>query len=119
MDTILMNYKNSGTSDPHKVLLNLTDKTNSVRSDKYIALSNLSIYYKWKNIKKVIQKTMQNLKLKIQNISSDVVWRIWITWWIIFCIRYQRLFWTYPQKSWKNVDNPSIRIYMNKIENRK
>ena len=73
MDTILMNYKNSGTSDPHKVLLNLTDKKKSVRSDKYIALSNLSIYYKWKNIKKSHTKTMQNLKLKIQNISSDVV----------------------------------------------
>ena len=40
-----MNSKNSKTSDPHKLLLNLTDKINLKRSDKYVALSNLSIYY--------------------------------------------------------------------------
>ena len=52
MNTIFMNSKNSKTSDPHKLLLNLTDKINSVRSDKYVALSNPSMYYTWKNIKK-------------------------------------------------------------------
>ena len=45
MDTIFMNSENSKTSDPHRVLLNLTDKTNLRRSDKYVALSNRSIYY--------------------------------------------------------------------------
>ena len=52
MDTIFMNSENSKTSDPHRLLLNLTDKINLKRSDKYVALSNLSIYYTWKNIKK-------------------------------------------------------------------
>ena len=52
MDIIFMNSENSETSDPHILLLNLTDKTNLKRSDKYVALSNLSIYYKSKNIKK-------------------------------------------------------------------
>ena len=47
-----MNSKNSKTSDPHRLLLNLTDKINLKRSDKYFALSNLSIHYAWKNIKK-------------------------------------------------------------------
>ena len=28
MDTILMNSKNSGTSDPHRLLVNLKDKIN-------------------------------------------------------------------------------------------
>ena len=36
MDTIFMNSKNSGTSDPHKVLLNLPDKINLKRRDKYV-----------------------------------------------------------------------------------
>ena len=40
-----MNSKNSKTSDPHRLLLNLTDKIDLRRKDKYIALSNLSIYY--------------------------------------------------------------------------
>ena len=52
MNTIFMNSKNSKTFDPRGLLLNLTDKINFKRSDKYVALSNLSIYYTWKNIKK-------------------------------------------------------------------
>ena len=47
MDTIFMNSRNSKTSDPHRVLLNLSDEIDLKRSDKYV-LSNLSIYYKWK-----------------------------------------------------------------------
>ena len=45
MDTIFMNSENSKTSEPHRVLLNLTDKINIKRSDKYDNLSNLSMYY--------------------------------------------------------------------------
>ena len=52
MDSIPMNSKYAKTSDPCRLLLNLTDKVNLRRKDKYIALSNLSIYYTWKNIKK-------------------------------------------------------------------
>ena len=47
-----MNAENSKTSDPHRPLLNLSDKINLDRSDKYVALSNLSIYFTQKNIKK-------------------------------------------------------------------
>ena len=47
MDTIFMNSENSKTSDSHRLLINLSGKTNLKRSDKYVALSNL-----WKNIKK-------------------------------------------------------------------
>ena len=45
MDTIFMNSEKSKTSDPHRPLLNLSDKINLKRSDKYVALSDLSIYY--------------------------------------------------------------------------
>ena len=40
-----MNSENSKTSDLHRLLLNFTDKINLKRSDKYVALSNLSMYY--------------------------------------------------------------------------
>ena len=33
-----MNSENSKASDPHKLLLNLTDKIKLKRSDKYVAL---------------------------------------------------------------------------------
>ena len=45
MDTISMNSKNSGTSDPHRLLHSITDKVNLKSSYKYVALSTLSIYY--------------------------------------------------------------------------
>ena len=38
MYTIFMNSENSKTTDPHRPLLNLTDKINLRRSDKYVAL---------------------------------------------------------------------------------
>ena len=52
MDTIfIMNSENSETSEPHVLILKLTDKLDLRRGKKNIALSNLSIYYTWKNIK--------------------------------------------------------------------
>ena len=56
-----MNSKNIKVSDPHRLLFNLTDKIGLKRSDKYFALSNLSIYYTWQNIK----KSYKNNKFKI------------------------------------------------------
>ena len=41
-----------------------------------------------------------------------------MTRWIIFNIRYSRLFLYTSKKHNENVDNPSVRIYVNKIENR-
>ena len=57
MNTIFMNSENSQTFDPHRLLLNFTDKIDLRKKDKYIALSNLSIYYTWKNIKNVYQNS--------------------------------------------------------------
>ena len=39
-----MNSKNSETSGPHRLLLNLKDKINLKKSTEQVALSNLSIY---------------------------------------------------------------------------
>ena len=47
-----MSSKSSKTSDPHRLLLNLTENLNLKKSDKYVALSNIGIYYTWKNVKK-------------------------------------------------------------------
>ena len=51
MDTIFMNSENSKTSKPHVLVLKLTNKLDLRIGEKIIALSNLSIYYTWKNIK--------------------------------------------------------------------
>ena len=66
MDTIFMDFKKSKTSDLHRLLLNLTDEINLKRSDKYVALSNLSICYTWENVKK-------SLKYQLQHRISDIL----------------------------------------------
>ena len=62
-----MNSKNSKTSKPYVLVLNLTDKLDIRRSDKYVALSNLSICYTWKNIK----SSYNNNKFKILTPTWD------------------------------------------------
>ena len=110
MDTIFINSENSKTSDSHILLLNLTDKVNQKRSGKYIALSNLSIYYIQKNIKKSYKNKIKilaptwNEEFELPNGSysaSDI----------------QDCF-EYINKSQTVTDNPSIVIYLNKIKNR-
>ena len=56
-----MNSENSKTFKPHVLILKLTDKLELRRGEKIIALSNLSIYYTWKNIK----SSYNNNKFKI------------------------------------------------------
>ena len=67
MDIIFMNSEN-------RLILNLTNKRNLKRSDKYVALLNLSIYYTWKNIKELYK----NNKCKI----SAPAWNHKIAWWM-------------------------------------
>ena len=48
----IMNSENSKTSACQTLLVNLSDKINLKRCDKYVAIPNLSINYPGKNIKK-------------------------------------------------------------------
>ena len=61
MDTIFMNSKNSEASDSFGLILNLAGKVIFKKTDKYVAFSNLSVYYIWKNIKKS-KKKKKNVK---------------------------------------------------------
>ena len=61
MDTVFMNSENSRTPEYHVLVLKLTDKLDLKRGQKSVALSNLSIYYTWKNIK----SSYNNDKFKI------------------------------------------------------
>ena len=61
MEKIFMNTENSKTNEPHKFVFNLSQKLDLRRSNKHVALQNLSIYYMWKNVR----KQHKNNKLKI------------------------------------------------------
>ena len=55
-----MNTGNSKTNEPHKSVLNLSQRLDLRRSNEHVTLQNLSSYYTWKNIR----KQYKNKKLK-------------------------------------------------------
>ena len=55
MDTVFINSESSKTSEPHVLILKLTDKLDLRRGEKIIALSNLNILLHMKKHKKLIQ----------------------------------------------------------------
>ena len=111
MDTIFINTENGRTSEYHVLLLNLTNKID-LRSEKTVALSNLSIYYTWKNIK----SSYNNNKFKISVPTWSEEFELPDGLYSIPDI--QDYFKYILKKHSESVDNPSIRIYVNKIENR-
>ena len=107
-----MNFENSKTSDPHKLLLNLADKINLKRTDKYVALSNLGIYYTWKNIKKSYKKNKFKISAPTWNEKFELPDDS-------YSVSDIPDYFKYIIKKHKTVtDNPSIKVYINKIENR-
>ena len=112
MDTIFMSSENSRTSEHHVLVLKLTDKLDLRRGQKTVALSNLSIYYTWKNIK----SSYNNNKFK----TSDPTWNeeFELPDGSYSISDIQDYFEYILKKHSESVDNPPIRIYVNRIENR-
>ena len=68
-----MNTENSKTSEPHRLkLLNLTDKLNLKNPNKNMALTNLSIYYTWKNIKSKYKDNKFKISVLTWNDTFDL-----------------------------------------------
>ena len=107
-----MNSENSSTSDYHVLVLKIADKTDQRRSQKSVALSNLSIYYTWKNIK----SSYKNNKFKISAPKWSAEFDLPDGSHSISNI--QDYFEYNLKKHSANVDNPSIKIYVKKNENR-
>ena len=107
-----MNSENSKTSEPHVLILKLTDKLNSRRREKIIALSNLSIYYTWKNIK----SSYNNNKFKISAPTWNDQFELPDGSYPVSDI--QDYFEHILKKHGEDIDKPSVEIYVNKIENR-
>ena len=113
MDTTFMNSENSRTSEHRVLVLKLTDKLDLRRGQKTVALSNLSIYYTWKNIKSSYNN---NNKFKVSAPTWNEEFELPDGSYSVSDI--QDCFEYILKKHSESVDNPSIRIYVNKIENR-
>ena len=112
MDTIFMNSENSKISKPHVLILKLTNKLDLRSGEKAIALSNLSIYYTWKNMK----SSYNNNKLKISTPTWNDKFELPDGSYSISDI--QDYFEYILKKHGEDIDKPSTQIYVNKIENR-
>ena len=94
------------------MVLKLTNKLDLRMNKKVIALSNISIYYTWKNIKSSynnnefkISTTTWNDEFKLRDESNSIS-------------DIQDYFQYILKKHVESVDKPSVQIYVNKIDNR-
>ena len=112
IDTIFMNSKNSKTSKPHIIILKLTNKLDLRIGENMISLSNLSVYYTWRNIK----SSCNNNKFKI----SAPAWndKFELPDGSYFVSDIQDYFEYVFKKHGENTDKSSVEIYVNKTENR-
>ena len=93
-------------------MLKLTDKLDLRRDQRTVALSNLSIYYTWKNVK----SSYNNNKFKISAPTWSEEFELPDGSYSILDI--QNYFEYILKKHSESVDNSSIRMYINGIENR-
>ena len=112
MDTIFMNSENSKTSEPNILILKLANTLDLRIGEKIISLSNLSIYYTWKNIK----ISYNNNNFKIWAPKWHDKFELPGGWYSVSDI--QDYFEYTLKKHGENTDKPSVQIYVNKIENR-
>ena len=104
--------KNSRSPKPHILTLKLTNKLDLRIGKKVIALSNLSIYYTWKNIK----SSYNNNKFKISAPTWNDEFKLPDGSYSVSDI--QDYFEYILKKHGENIYKPSVQIYVNKIENR-
>ena len=107
-----MNSESSRTSEYHALVLKLTDELDLRRGQKTVVLSNLSIYFTWKNIK----SSYNSNKFKISAPTWSEEFELPDGSYSVSDI--QDYFEYILKKHSENVDNPLVRVYVNKIENR-
>ena len=112
MDTIFMNSENSKNSEPHVLVLKLTNKSNLKIGEKVIALSNISIYYTWKNIKSAYNNNKFKISAPIWNDEFELPDGSYSV------LDIQDYFEYILKKPGESIDKPSVQIHVNKSENR-
>ena len=105
-----MNSENSKTSEPYVLILKLTDKLDLRIGEKSIALSNLSIYYTWKNIKSSYNNNKFKISAPTQNDKFELPDGS-------YSVSNIQDYFEYIKKHGENINDPSAKIYVNKIEN--
>ena len=107
-----MNSENSKNSEPHALILKLTNKLDLKIGEKTIAWSNLSIYYTRKNIKSSYNNNKFEISAPTWNDKFELPDRS-------YSVSDIQDFFEYILKMHgEDIDKPSVQIYVNKIKNR-
>ena len=106
-----MNTENSKTNEPHRFRLSLADNLNLKNSNKNMALTNLSIYCTWKNIKSAYNNNKFKKSSPTLNDEFDLPDGYSIP-------DIQDYFEFIVKKHETLTENPPAQIYLNKIKNR-
>ena len=107
-----MNSEKSKTSKPHVLILKFTNKLALRIGEKVIALSNVSIYYTWKNKKSSYNNNKFNISAPTCNDKFELPDGSYSVSDIQDYFRY------ISKKDGEDIDKPSVQIYVNKIEKR-
>ena len=107
-----MNSESSKTSEPYVLILKFTNKLDLRLGEKIIALSNLSIYYTWRNIKSSYNNNKFKISAPIWNDKFEIPDRSYSV------SHIQDYFEYILEKHRDNTNKPSVQIYVSKIENR-
>ena len=112
MGSIFMNLENSKTSKSHILALKHTNKLDLRLGEKVFVLSNFSIYYTWRNRK----STFNNNEFKISAPTWNDQFELPDGLYSVSDI--QDYFEYILKKHGEDIDEPSVQIYVNKVENR-
>ena len=112
METIFMNTENSKASEPHRFKLDLTGKFNLKNPKKNIALTNLSIYYTWKNINSEYNNNKSKTSVPTWKGTFDLIHGSYsiddIQHYLEFIIKKHKTL----------TEKPPVQVYPNKIKNK-
>ena len=110
MDTIFMNSENSKNSELHVLILKLTNKLDLRIGEKVIALSNLSIYYTWRNIKSSYNNNKFKISAQTWNDKFELPH-------VLHSVPHIQDYLKYIfKKHGENANKPSVQIYVNKTD---
>ena len=101
-----MNSKNSKTPEPHVLVFKLTNKLDLRIGEKIVALSNLSIYYTWKNIKSSYNNSTFKISAPTWNDKFELLNGLYSV------SDIQDYFEYILKKLGEDIDKPSVQIYV-------
>ena len=112
METIFINTLNSKTNEFNRFIYQFTDKLNLKNPNKNMVLTNLSIYYTWKNIKSEYNNNKFKISVSTWNDEFDLPDES-------YSVSDIQDYFEYIIKKHKTTaDNPPVQIYVNKIKNK-